>query len=136
VTKLRLFAGAGDTRLVPGAPRTSFSVAAYSVYVLRCADDTLYTGIARDVKARIRMHELGRGARYTRARGPFELCAVRRCRSKGEALRLEIAIKRLSRAEKDALIVGRRLSAFARRLAGRAGASAPAATNPPKRAWV
>lgn len=86
------------------------------MYLLRCADDTLYTGIARDVKARIRMHELGRGARYTRSRGPFELCAVRRCSSKGDALRLEIAIKRLTRAEKDGLIVGRRLAAFARKL--------------------
>jgi len=86
------------------------------VYLLRCADDTLYTGIARDVQARIRMHELGRGARYTRSRGPFELCAVRRCSSKGDALRLEIAIKRLTRAEKDGLIVGRRLAAFARKL--------------------
>jgi putative endonuclease len=129
VTKLRLFTGTGDTRLVSDVLRTSFSAAAYSVYVLRCADDTLYTGIARDVKARIRMHELGRGARYTRARGPFELCAVRRCRSKGEALRLEIAIKRLSRAEKDALIVGRRLSVFARRVAGRARVSSSAAAN-------
>jgi putative endonuclease len=129
VTKLRLFTGTGDTRLVSDVLRTSFSAAAYSVYVLRCADDTLYTGIARDVKARIRMHELGRGARYTRARGPFELCAVRRCRSKGEALRLEIAIKRLSRAEKDALIEGRRLSVFARRVAGRARVSSSAAAN-------
>jgi putative endonuclease len=107
--------------------RAPDSAEAYSVYVLRCADDTLYTGIARDVPARIRKHELGRGARYTRSRGPFELCGVRRCPSKGEALRLEIAIKRLSRAEKDALFVGRRLAAFARRVAGRAGVSAPAA---------
>jgi putative endonuclease len=88
----------------------------YSVYILRCSDDTLYTGIARDVAARLKMHERGRGARYTRSRGPLVLCAVRRCPSKGDALRLEIAIKRLNRAQKDALLEGRRLGAFARRL--------------------
>lgn len=118
--KLRLLASAGDNARVPRRQATSLVTVAYSVYVLRCADDTLYTGIARDVKARLRMHELGRGARYTRSRGPFELCAVRRCSSKGDALRLELAIKRLTRAEKDALIIGRRLSAFARRVQKRA----------------
>jgi putative endonuclease len=84
------------------------------VYIVRCADDTLYTGIARDVAARLRAHEAGRGARYTRSRGPLSLCAVRRCRSKGQALSLEHSIKQLSRAEKQALLRGRRLSAFAR----------------------
>jgi putative endonuclease len=84
------------------------------VYILRCADDTLYTGIARDVAARLRAHEAGRGARYTRSRGPLSLCAVRRCLSKGQALRLEHCIKQLSRVEKQALLRGRRLSAFAR----------------------
>lgn len=113
---------AGDTERVSRADGSTVAADAYSVYVLRCADDTLYTGIARDVKARLRQHELGRGARYTRSRGPFELCAVRRCPSKGDALRLEIAIKRLTRAEKDALLVGRRLSAFARSVERRAPA--------------
>lgn len=84
------------------------------MYILRCADDTLYTGIARDVAARLRAHETGRGARYTRSRGPLALCAVRRCASKGQALSLEHCIKQLSRTEKQALLRGRRLSAFAR----------------------
>jgi putative endonuclease len=88
------------------------------VYVLRCADDTLYTGIARDVAARIAAHSSGRGARYTRSRGPFELCAVRRCASKGEALKLEHAVKRLPRNDKEALFVGRRFARFARRHLG------------------
>jgi putative endonuclease len=84
------------------------------VYVARCADRTLYTGIARDVAARIAAHDAGKGARYTRGRGPLTLCAKRRCASKGEALRLELAIKRLPRARKEYLTTGRRLGAFAR----------------------
>ncbi len=84
------------------------------VYIARCADGTLYTGIARDVAARIAAHDAGRGARYTRGRGPLRVCAVRRCVEKGVALRLELAIKRLTRAEKEELTRGRRLAAFAR----------------------
>lgn len=87
------------------------------VYLARCADGTLYTGIARDVAARIAAHDAGKGARYTRGRGPLELCAVRRCTSKGDALRLELAVKRLARADKERLTDRRRLGAFARRVA-------------------
>ena len=86
------------------------------LYIVRCADGTLYTGIARNVAARMAMHEKGRGARYTRGRGPLELCAARRCADKGRALRLEYAIKQLSRSEKETLLVERRLAAFARRV--------------------
>jgi putative endonuclease len=87
------------------------------VYLARCADDTFYIGIAIDVAARIAAHDAGRGARYTRGRGPLVVCASRRCASKGEALRLEHALKRLSRIEKQALTQGRRFAAFARRFA-------------------
>jgi putative endonuclease len=85
------------------------------VYVARCADGTLYTGIALDVAARIAAHDAGRGARYTRGRGPLVLRAVRRCASKGDALRLELAIKRLPRADKERLDSTRRLAAFVRK---------------------
>lgn len=85
------------------------------VYVARCADGTLYTGIARDVAVRIAQHDAGKGARYTRGRGPLTLCAVRRCRSKGTALRLELAVKALPRAEKESLVDPARLRAFAAR---------------------
>lgn len=91
-------------------------MSAWFVYVARCSDGTLYTGIARDVRARIAAHDAGRGARYTRGRGPLEVCATRRCPSMGDALRLELAVKRLSRAEKEHLIAGRRLAQFARQL--------------------
>lgn len=101
-------------RPMPTAPRCWF------VYLARCADGTLYTGIALDVAARIAAHDAGRGARYTRGRGPLVVCAVRRCTSKGEALRLELALKRLPRLDKESLTRGRRLSVFARRIRERA----------------
>ena len=85
------------------------------LYVLECGDGTLYTGIARDVSARLAAHEAGRGARYTRGRGPLRLLGKRRCASHGEALRLELALKRLSRQDKLKLVASpRRLAAFAR----------------------
>jgi putative endonuclease len=87
----------------------------WGVYLARCADETLYCGIARDVPARIAAHDAGQGARYTRGRGPLTLLAVRRCRSQGMALRLEHAIKRLSRPAKLALAADpNRLIALAR----------------------
>jgi len=84
------------------------------LYLARCADDSLYTGIARDVAARIALHDAGKGARYTRGRGPLEVCAVRRCVSKREALQLEMAVKALPRTKKEELIKPRKLAAFAR----------------------
>ncbi len=86
------------------------------VYIARCADGTLYTGIARDVAARIAAHNEGRGARYTRGRGPLVVLATRRCRTQGNALRLELALKRLARDEKlEVATSRRRLAALAAR---------------------
>jgi predicted GIY-YIG superfamily endonuclease len=75
----------------------------YWVYLLRCGDDSLYCGITNDVPARLAAHAAGKGARYTRGRGPLALVIKRRCADKGMALRLEYAIKQLCRAEKLAL---------------------------------
>jgi putative endonuclease len=72
----------------------------WTVYVLRCADDTLYTGIARDLAARIALHTAGRGARYTRGRAPFTVLWSEPRRTQGAALRREAEIKRWSRARK------------------------------------
>jgi putative endonuclease len=94
--------------------RKNGRAAPWFVYLVRCADDTLYTGIALDVAQRIAAHDAGRGARYTRGRGPLTLFASRRCKTKSEALRLEILVKRLPRAQKLAL-TSRRLASFARR---------------------
>ena len=87
------------------------------VYVARCADGTLYCGIARDVAQRIAAHDAGTGARYTRGRGPLQVVLVRRCRDHGRALRLEHSIKQLSRAHKEALVAEpARIAALVRRL--------------------
>jgi putative endonuclease len=91
------------------------SAKAWFLYLARCSDGTIYAGIARDVAARIAAHDAGRGARYTRGRGPLALCASRRCDSQGEALRLEYAVKRLARVKKEELLSPRRLRAYCRR---------------------
>jgi putative endonuclease len=89
------------------------------VYLARCSDGTLYAGVARDVAARIALHDAGRGARYTRGRGPLEPLATLRCACKGDALRLELAIKRLSRSDKLAVAASRRkLAALAKAARG------------------
>lgn len=90
------------------------------VYVARCADGTLYCGIARDVAQRIAAHDAGIGARYTRGRGPLQVVLTRRCRDHGQALRLEYSIKQLSRAQKEALVARpSRLAQLVRRIAPR-----------------
>jgi putative endonuclease len=89
------------------------SLRPWFVYLVRCSDDTLYTGIALNVAERIAAHDAGQGARYTRGRGPLTLCASRRCRTKSEALRLEVAVKRLSRK-----LAPRIVASFVRRILG------------------
>jgi putative endonuclease len=74
------------------------------VYILRCADDTLYTGWTTDLERRIKAHNAGRGAKYTRARRPVELVYHEEFDDKIEAQRREYAIKQLTRAEKENLI--------------------------------
>jgi putative endonuclease len=90
------------------------------VYLARCADGTLYCGVARDVAARIAEHDAGKGAKYTRGRGPLVVLATRRCRDKGTALSLELAVKRLGRDEKVALATSEgALARLARRVKSR-----------------
>jgi putative endonuclease len=76
----------------------------WSVYVLRCADGTLYTGITKDVKARVKKHNSGRGGAYTRTHRPVALQYREEGFSRATALRREAAIKRLSRLLKEKLI--------------------------------
>lgn len=76
------------------------------VYIVRCADGTLYTGYARDPHKRVQMHNAGRGARYTSGRRPVHLVYAKAFRSRTSALRREYRIKRLSRLKKEALIQG------------------------------
>ena len=72
----------------------------WTVYILRCADDTLYTGMTNDLPRRIAAHESGKGAKYTRGRGPYEIVFSESHPDKGSALKKEREIKLLSRREK------------------------------------
>ena len=74
------------------------------VYLLRCADNTLYTGVATDVDRRAREHNSGHGAKYTRSRRPVSLVYQEPCESKSAALKRELALKRLTKAQKEALV--------------------------------
>ena len=78
----------------------------YSVYILRCADGSLYTGFARDAEKRLAIHNAGRGAKYTASRLPVTLAYREPCSSLSGALRRECQIKTWSRAQKEALIAG------------------------------
>lgn len=79
------------------------------VYIVRCADGTLYTGYARDPVRREQQHNIGRGARYTAGRRPVQVVYAEPFASAGEALRRERELKRWTRARKEALV-----EAFAR----------------------
>ena len=76
------------------------------VYILECADGTLYTGWTTDVQKRVRTHNAGKGAKYTKSRLPVELVHLEEYNSKEEAMKREAALKKLSRAKKLKLIKG------------------------------
>lgn len=75
----------------------------WTVYILRCGDGTLYTGITNDMDARLAAHRCGKGAKYTRGRGPLELAYTEVLDTKSLALKREHGIKSLSREQKLAL---------------------------------
>ncbi|MES9971938.1 MAG: GIY-YIG nuclease family protein [Candidatus Thiodiazotropha sp.] len=74
------------------------------VYIVRCADHTLYTGITKDVEKRVTQHNSGSGAKYTRGRIPVELVFTEGVQTHGDALRREYEIKRMSPAVKRQII--------------------------------
>ena len=76
---------------------------AWTVYILRCGDGTLYTGITDDLSRRLAAHRAGRGAKYTRGRGPLELVYAEAQADRSVASKREWAIKQMTRAEKEAL---------------------------------
>lgn len=80
-------------------------MAAY-VYMLRCKDGSLYTGWTNDLEHRLAMHQQGKGAKYTRGRGPLELVYSEELDSKEAAMKREAAIKKLSREQKLELLQG------------------------------
>jgi putative endonuclease len=84
-------------------------MARWSVYIVRCRDGSLYTGIATDVRRRIAEHarDRGRGAKFLRGRGPLLLVFQRAIGTRGLALRVESAIKKVPKARKEELITRR-----------------------------
>ena len=74
------------------------------LYILRCGDGTFYTGITTDVEKRLEVHRSGKGAKYTRGRAPLELVYRENCGSHSDALKRELAVKSLTRQEKELLI--------------------------------
>ncbi len=78
----------------------------WTVYLLRCSDGSLYTGITNDLARRLAAHRAGAGAAYTRSRRPLALVYRERCSGRSAALRREAAIKRLDRAAKLRLVRG------------------------------
>jgi putative endonuclease len=81
-------------------------MARWHVYILKCGDGTLYTGIATDVKRRLAEHRAGTGAKYTRGREPLRLAYTQRLANRSRALKREMEIKQLSRRQKLQIIKG------------------------------
>lgn len=77
---------------------------AWYVYILRCGDGTLYTGVTDDIPRRLATHRSGKGAKYTRGRGPLELVYQEQVPDRSAALRREYQIKRMPKQEKEALL--------------------------------
>ncbi|MDW7668441.1 MAG: GIY-YIG nuclease family protein [Bacillota bacterium] len=76
----------------------------YYVYIIKCSDDTLYTGYTNNIEERIQTHNSGKGAKYTRGRLPVELQYYEEFDDKGQALKREHEIKKLNKADKVKLI--------------------------------
>lgn len=78
----------------------------WCVYILRCRDGSLYTGITNDLKARVAAHDSGKGAKYTRSRRPVVLAWKENKKNESYARKREAAIKGMSKAEKESLLRG------------------------------
>jgi predicted GIY-YIG superfamily endonuclease len=75
----------------------------YIVYILKCKDGSLYTGITNDLKKRLEMHKEGKGSKYVRSRLPFEVVYSEEVESRSDALKRELEIKRMKKEEKESL---------------------------------
>lgn len=76
----------------------------WKLYILRCGDGSLYTGITTDVEKRLEVHRSGKGAKYTRGRGPLALVYSEECGDHSTALKREIEIKAMTKEEKERFI--------------------------------
>ena len=79
---------------------------AWVVYILKCADDSFYTGITNDITARITAHKNGTGAKYTSTRRPVKLVYLEPQSTRTDAMKRELAIKKLKRIQKSKLVEG------------------------------
>ncbi len=77
----------------------------YTLYIIRCADDSLYTGIAKDLEKRLVVHQTGKGSVYVRARLPFSLVYTEKHKDRSKATKREMEIKKMTRANKEKLII-------------------------------
>lgn len=91
---------ASDFTATAAVPSSSFTTKPWVLYVLRCNDDTLYCGITNDLERRLRQHNTGQGARYTKGRGPLIVLKSWPAASMSAALKAERAFKRLNRDDK------------------------------------
>lgn len=87
-------------KAIVGKIKTIHTYQKWFIYILRCSDGTLYTGITNNLEKRIKQHNEGKGAKYTRGRGPVALVKCFEVLTKGEALKLEYHIKQLPKEEK------------------------------------
>jgi putative endonuclease len=78
---------------------------AWYLYILRCANDTFYTGVTKDLDRRLKMHNAGTASKYTRTRRPVEMVHSEKCGSRAKALVRECKVKALSRPEKEKLVL-------------------------------
>ena len=79
----------------------------YCVYVILCEDGSFYTGCTKNLDSRVRLHKCGKGARYTRTHKPKKLVYVEEFKTRGEAMKRELRIKKLSHKQKLELKIGR-----------------------------
>ena len=79
----------------------------WSLYILKCCDDSFYTGITKDIERRFKMHQDGKASRYTRVRRPVELLYQEKCGDRTDALVRECEVKEFSRKKKEELINNR-----------------------------
>ena len=89
-----------ETQSLKGGGASRASIKMWVLYVLLCADGTLYTGITNDLERRLKIHNSGKGAKYTRSRLPCQLVASWRTKDKSSSLKVEYRFKRLSRQQK------------------------------------
>ena len=83
------------------------------VYIVRCANDSLYTGYTKDIEQRIALHNAGKGGRYTRAHRPVALVACWQFLTKRSAMQVEYRMKQLTRSQKIAIVEGREIPSWA-----------------------